>query len=63
MKLILSKLVRSVRVTCVDTGEVEGWYRPGLNLIGSKNIYIESQDYDEVAQQLILQGFNHAGSE
>lgn len=63
MKLILSKLVRSVRLIVLDTGDVEGWHRPGLNLFGSKNIYIESTDYDHVAAQLTAQGFNQAGSE
>lgn len=63
MKLILSKAIRSVRVTCVDTGDVDDWHRSGLTLFGSKNIYIESTDYDEVAQQLLQQGFVHVGSE
>lgn len=63
MKIILSKLIREVKVVALDEGVEHMFIRPGLKLIGAKKIYIESSDYDDVASQLLGQGFHLAASQ
>lgn len=63
MKIILSKLIREVKVITLDEGIEHLFIRPGLRLTGAKKIYIESSDYDDVAGQLLGQGFRFAASQ
>lgn len=63
MKIILSKLIREVKVVTLDEGIEHMFVRPGLRLIGVKKIYIESSDYDDVASQLLEQGFRFTASQ
>lgn len=63
MKIILSKLIREAKVVTLDEGVEHMFIRPGLKLVGAKTIYIDSSDYDDVAIQLLEQGFRFAGSQ
>lgn len=63
MRIVLSKLIREVKVVTLDEGIEHMFVRPGLKLIGAKKNYIESSDYDDVASPMLEQGFRFAFSQ
>lgn len=63
MKIALSKLIREVKVIDIGNGEEHLFIRPGLRLVGVKKIYIEGDDFDDVASQLVGQGFKYVDSQ